>query len=175
MLILFDVLLYKGGGLAQVAHAFLTSSTRESKDLAEVIKKHNVEIYTVAFSAPMSIALKDAKEGNFKVDNMINFVFNMDPVPRLYSGFQFVTEVVEALQLKQFLESLAFKFMDKEEPVLDLYRHFGTIFYYEEGDSNPKQMNNEQLQKIDYDGPKPDADYIVQQHMKLVKPGFGLV
>jgi len=175
-----------GGGMAQVAHVFLKSSKCPA-ELSEVIAKYKVKIHTVAFSAPMSIALKDKSAPIKKIEDMVNFVYNMDIFPRLYDGRKFADEILKEFNqdgspLKSGIEEFVKFHFEVVSDVLERYRHFGKIVYYGENDKEPQLLeNSDDLKKISFEGSgsiktAPDVVKVFyDEHMHLIHRWFGLV
>ena len=87
-----------GGGLAQVAHLFLKLSPLYG--LVDACEE--VDIRTVAFSAPMTMFLNKPDGATtdflekFIEPKMCNIVFNTDIVPRAYGNLRFINSFVNA-------------------------------------------------------------------------------
>ena len=67
--------------------------------------------------------------------------------------------MLESLNLKKFLETLAYKLVHKNESVLDRYHRVGKLFYYKKESFEPKTLNNDDLEEIDYVGKTQDTDF----------------
>jgi hypothetical protein len=169
-----------GGGLAQVAHLYLTLlpsvDNEKSKlyGLAEACKK--VVIRTVAFSAPMTTALLDKPTSKATTDflkksiapNMRNVVYSADIVPRGYANLEFINDFVKAFlnseqepvegAAKAFADAFVsfhtWIFANRKDLMkqAENYRHIGKLVYYEDATNRP-------LVHVDVgffgDGPKP--------------------
>jgi hypothetical protein len=170
-----------GGGLAQVAHAFLTNK-KEGSDIYKAIEDNNVDVCTLAFSAPMSIALREGATDSdiFKVPNMANFAYDMDPVPRVYSCVEFLLNMVGQIEesmnkIKEVvIDSVVNVLLQKKEPALQQYRHFGKIFYYEkDNEDEPKCFDFDELKDIETPRTSTNVDSIGDDHMLIIRPGLG--
>ena len=155
-----------GGGLAQVAHAYLT---KEKTDIFEAIKNNKVDVCTVAFCAT-SISPEEGKS-KFTVENMANFAYDMDPVPRCYSCFGFLEKFVSTIA--ESLKPVADLLIHQEEPEVRNYRHVGKIFYYKkDSEDKPEAMNFNKFKSI---APPRSAmiNSIGADHGLLITPGVG--
>jgi hypothetical protein len=169
-----------GGGLAQVAHLYLTKLPSVDDDNSKLYGLHEackkVVIRTVAFSAPMTTALLDKSTSEATTDflkksiapNMRNVVYSADIVPRGYANLEFINDFVKAFldSEQEPVEGAAKAFADafvsfhiwvfKNRKDLmkqaESYRHIGKLVYYEDATSRP-------LVHVDMgffgDGPKP--------------------
>lgn len=104
-----------GGGLAQVAHLFMT--VPDNYDLAEKVK--GVDLRTVAFSAPMTIIDNQDDEATTTFikaiePNMRNLFFNADIVPRIYGNLKFVSDCAEAFVKEQQLSEPVKQLVESE-------------------------------------------------------------
>ena len=98
-----------GGGLAQVTHLCLTAPGSDAfGDLADAIRRREVQVKSVAFAAPMTTALVDPgpKAKQFLRDHirphMRNFCYKTDPVPRGYANVEFILDLLDDIK-KKFL------------------------------------------------------------------------
>lgn len=154
-----------GGGIAQVAHLELTVPDKDEKDsLASLIKEHGVEVHTVGFSAPTSIA-PPAIYSNDTVSsfleqkitpNMRNCIYSYDVIPRGYANLPYINDALNAMinGLSQdnstILEIMARNFLRFHEKVLNnnatayeeltSYQHIGRLVYYEDEEADAKSL-----------------------------------
>mmetsp|Transcript_14361 Transcript_14361/g.21089 ORF Transcript_14361/g.21089 Transcript_14361/m.21089 type:complete len:408 (+) Transcript_14361:92-1315(+) len=185
-----------GGGLAQVAHLYLTAPG------AKWNVRDSACVETIAFSAPMTIAVKDdLDEGTeqFLEEDikpaMRNIVFKDDVIPRIASNFGFLNSFLNEFDNDDLLGGVARKFaeplvelcrnvlVDKKDE-LGCYCHIGKLIYYDNYDAAPKMYEDwiakhrrleedNDFKTLSYDKPEGRvADTAFSQHMALIKPGL---
>lgn len=160
-----------GGGIAQVAHLFLAGQQRRDfSEWVEALMDEDVSIRTVAFAAPMTIAIlhRNHQGSNYFLrdvgENMCNFVFGMDVVPRAYSCLGFMNRTMEAavpeivggipvpgivkrfLRIQKILTDGINGFIEDQSDlikVMTFYSHIGTIVYYADVESPPVLLRDE--------------------------------
>jgi len=148
-----------GGMMAQVAHVILKAKgSSKIGELQDLINGNDVTIRTVAFAAPMSIALTEGKQqqdsegaqflyGTIAPD-MVNIVFKDDIFPRAYSHLLFIIGMYNMVttsllkdkkdKLNNFLKRLIDMLRtDNIQETVKGYRHFGKIIYYENVEAIP--------------------------------------
>ena len=145
--------------MAQVAHVVLKAKgSSEIGQLQDLIDGRKIVIRTVAFAAPMSLALakgeqQDSEGAQFLygtiAPNMVNIVFKDDVFPRIYSDIPFIKNVYHAVtgsdavagsvlkNKKDELNELLKMLLDMIRDTAESYRHFGKIIYYESADAIP--------------------------------------
>jgi hypothetical protein len=151
-----------GGGLAQVAHLFLRAPPNRISFPPSPWKKlvkacDDVEIKTIAISAPMTTVLQDPSSStseflkNTIEPDMRNFVFNADVVPRGYSDLPFIDDFVNAFINEEspnpgFVDQLAEAFVKLHVRIFEMkgmmeqaqrYRHVGKLIYYDNPSATP--------------------------------------
>jgi hypothetical protein len=156
-----------GGGLAQVAHLYLSVMGGKDSDNAKVSHLGTkVDVQTIAFSAPMTTAFTSTGITNtttlkFLDDTitpkMRNFVYSRDVVPCAYANLRFVDDMVDAFlddtpsaseAALAFAEGLVDWIKkrgdDKDwQDELTKYCHVGKLIYYVNMKAAPKTYVDE--------------------------------
>eukprot|EP00978_Attheya_sp_CCMP212_P021809 scaffold64129_cov51-Attheya_sp.AAC.2 len=153
------------GGLAQVAHLSIAGSraNRYSPWSDRALK--NLNVRSVAFSAPMTTLNLDRANDPVSVSfvndvgsNMCNIIYECDPVPRFYANVSFIYALMEnaipqiagGIPIPRMFRSMfgvqkkianvlssAIKSQGDLIKVAEYYRHIGKIIYYEDDQSKP--------------------------------------
>jgi hypothetical protein len=158
-----------GGALALVAH--VQAATLMARD-DSVWNKAKVSLRTIAFAAPMAIAIEPNTQPGSVVDqvasNACNIIYDYDPVPRAYSMMNFIAKVANSAidnigwgigtVLRLFLPKELTVLMDKgveeltakEEKRIRMilramfrYRHLGKLVFYEHAEAEPVEVVDE--------------------------------
>jgi len=137
-----------GGGLAQVAHLFITAPVDDKDSEWYGFAKKDVNIQTVAFAAPMTTVLEKPSNktteflAEYVTGQMRNFVYQLDVVPRAYANVTYIRDMLKAFGketgikipgLKRFLNNIA----EAKSTEVENYRHIGDIVYYEGQSEKP--------------------------------------
>lgn len=153
------------GGVAQVAHLFVEGSRANPRSPWSESTLKDLNVRTIAFSAPMTTVNLDRKHDpesvrfvNHVGSTMCNVIYESDPVPRGYAHLDFIHRIVRNA-LPQVVKGLkiprtvkwAFGVQGRIQDaitdgiegnqelfrVAESFRHIGKVIYYEDEQSEP--------------------------------------
>ena len=168
---MFTISCSLGGGLANVAHAFLQAQVGGYNTLSPWHKYGHLKnnLHTVTFAGVMSMVDRDELEIHNKRsddlleevgDNTVNFVFGCDAVPRGYGHTNYLYAVIKAtapeavrkgnpvpfgLGSSKITKEILNFVVGRTRPLVNVaakFRHTGTLIYYEDEWTTPRILKD---------------------------------